>query len=113
MKRGLAALIILVLVCTFSLMTSSIIASKAQALTELAEKVYNETEKAETLKEEWTKQSNWFTLFINHNHLEPIASKIEELKYVSDEDRLENCAQIIAELKEIKEHISLSLYNVF
>lgn len=113
MKRGIAALIILAFVLSLSISLTIIITQKAENVLTAARQVYSETAEPETLEQIWKKESLWFSLFINHNLLEPIASRIYELKYITVEDRKENCAQIMTGIDEIKEHISLSLYTVF
>ncbi len=113
MKRGISALIILTIVFAISFSFTSIITVKAEKVLNLAKDVYSRSAEPEELEKAWEKESIWFSFFINHNLLEPIASRIYELKYISSEDRRENCAQIITGINEIKDHISLSLYTVF
>ncbi|MBQ3603555.1 MAG: DUF4363 family protein [Clostridia bacterium] len=113
MKRGISALIILAIVFSLSFAFTSIITVKAEKVLNLAKDVYSRSAEPEELEKAWEKESIWFSFFINHNLLEPIASRIYELKYISSEDRRENCAQIITGINEIKDHISLSLYTVF
>ncbi len=113
MKRCIAAVVILVLVICASLTTAKIINTKADSMLELTRQVYSQNEGSEKLKDEWKKSSIWFSLLIDHGHLEPISAKISELEYLSEEDKQENCAQLLAQLQEIKEHIAFSLYTVF
>ncbi len=113
MKRGIAATVILVIILSLSFFTTKILTAKAEGMVEITKQVYISSRDAQSLKKEWEKQISWFSLFVDHSHLEPIATKIAELEYISDEDRVENYAQIIAELSEISDHISFSLYTVF
>ena len=58
-------------------------------------------------------QQKLFSLFVSHEHLEPIDYRIDGLDYVSKDERQESCAEVMAYAKEIRELIQLSFYNVF
>lgn len=113
MKRGITAAIILIAVFLISFAATKIITVKAEDLVELTKEVYSGKQSIETLQAEWKKQMNWFSLFLAHSHLDPIETAIEELAYISEEEKEKNYAQLIAELDGIAGHISLSLYTVF
>ena len=113
MKRGITAAIILIAVFLLALASTKIITVKAENLVELTKEVYSGKQSIETLQTEWKKQMNWFSLFLAHSHLDPIETAIEELGYISEEEKEKNFAQLAAELGGIAEHISLSLYTVF
>lgn len=113
MKRGIAAAVIILCVCSAAFAISSFMEKKTDELIDTAYDLIENSISITLLEEKWDKESTMFSFFVGHDRLEPVSALIEELKYLSDEDKHENCSKIIAQFKELREHISLSLYNVF
>lgn len=113
MKRAVAAAAMLAVIFLISVFLTFSATKKADLLIAVTEQVYQESKSEKELSKAWEENSGPIILLVERNHTDPISSMIYELKYMSDEDKKENCARIISELNEIKEHISLSLYTVF
>ena len=113
MRRAFAAAATLAVLFLISALLTFSATKKADLLIAVTEQVYKENKSAQELSEVWEENSGPIILLVERNHTDPISAMIYELKYMSDEDKKENCAKIISELNEIKEHISLSLYTVF
>ncbi len=113
MKRGYIALGIIAAICLLSYFVTSSIGTRAAKLEQLARAACENEEYIDDMTAEWEKSRDFFSYFISHAHLEPIDYRIDGLDYVSKDERLESCAEIIAYAKELSELVSLLLYNVF
>lgn len=113
MKRGYIALGIIAAICLLSYFATNAVAVRAEKLEQLAKAASSDEKNIQAMEDEWKSSRNFFSFFVSHAHLEPIDYRIDGLDYVSKDERQESCAEVIAYAKEIKELISLSLYNVF
>ena len=113
MRRAFAAAVMLAVIFLLSVLLTFSATRKADLLIAVTEQVYKDNKSEHELSQAWEENSRTIILLVERNHTDPISAMIYELKYMSDEDKKENCARIISELNEIKEHISLSLYTVF
>ena len=113
MRRAVITSVMLAVIFLFSILLTSNATKKADLLIAVTEQVYSEGKNESELLKAWEENSKPIILLVERNHTDPISAMIYELKYMSAEDKKENCAKIISELNEIKEHISLSLYTVF
>lgn len=113
MKRGIAAILIVVCVGAAALATNSCMEKQAHELIETAQSTFDGKTEFSELYEKWNNVNTFFSFFIGHNRLEAVSSNLEQIKYEEAEERQESLAEIIAQLKGLKEHISVSLYNIF
>ncbi len=113
MKRGYIALGIIAAISLLSYFATNAVATRAEKLEQLAKAACTDEKSIQAMTDEWESSRNFFSFFVSHAHLEPIDYRTEGLDYVSKDERQESCAEIVAYAKEIKELISLSLYNVF
>lgn len=113
MRRSIAAAAMLAVIFLISVLLTFSATQKANLLIAVTEQIYKGSKNEQELTKAWDENSKPIVLLVERNHTDSISTMIYELKYMSDEDKKENCAKIISELNELKEHISLSLYTVF
>ncbi len=112
MKRGIAAIIIVLFCIVFATTVNLTLENKAQSLCYLAEQTASNRDCIYSLEKEWRKQLIYFELFADHSLFESIDQKINRLFYLEDEFFYNTCIETVFELITLKEHLAFSLANI-
>lgn len=113
MKRGTAAIIILVAILCIGLTVNYALPDKAQTLKTHALAAADSRTALTGLEEEWHKQKIFFLIFVEHAGIEAIDKNICALSYADDNNYRFLCLQTASALALLADEMSLSFGNVF
>lgn len=113
MKRGIIAAVLITIVFACAFFGDKMLASKTEALIEAAHTVYENPNEYDGFKKLWDKNKTAYALLIDHEYFEDIGLNIDALGLIEQENFKTKCASIIAELEELKEHISFTSKSLF
>ena len=113
MKRGIAALFILMACVVFAVSVNFTLEHKVQSLHSVAITAANDKNKVYILEDKWKNEVVYFKFFMDHEYFENIDKKIKKLPYLNGEAYRNLSRETVIDLIELKEHLSFSLSNIF
>ncbi len=113
MKRGITAVIILILCILFSATANLKLRHNAEELYRIAQTATQDKSQLYRLEKEWNKQTVYFSLFIDHSNFEEISKKIDITKHLEGDNYRDACIEITADLSQMKKQLSYSFSNIF
>lgn len=113
MKRGIAALLIFVLIVLSGSVSNNLLTQKADRLYVCAANAIDSEDSRTQLQKEWTDERLYFALFTNHEYFESIDTNINLLCSPNSKDRDSLCSQIASEFLLLREKLSFKVENIF